>query len=148
MIELPLKHPELFESLGIAQPKVRTRSAATAAAAMRQQQQWGGKQQHMQGHTAAAFLTASVQRNCLLQCSRALYALECSWRNCAAGPPCSPLMSMQEACCQRGVTVYVSLLQCNELRCAVFVRGGMHDALLHGLPSTGTTLLANVHDHL
>lgn len=72
MIELPLKHPELFESLGIAQPKVRTRSAATAAAAMRQQQQWGGKQQHMQGHTAAAFdslgaaqLFAAVQQGAL-----------------------------------------------------------------------------------
>lgn len=28
VIELPLKHPELFESLGIAQPKVRPVSGA------------------------------------------------------------------------------------------------------------------------
>lgn len=26
VIELPIKHPELFESLGVAQPKVRHRS--------------------------------------------------------------------------------------------------------------------------
>jgi SpoVK/Ycf46/Vps4 family AAA+-type ATPase len=30
VIELPLKHPELFESLGIAQPKVRRTTARAA----------------------------------------------------------------------------------------------------------------------
>jgi hypothetical protein len=64
VIELPLKHPELFESLGIAQPKVRRDSAKGRQQWLRQRQQSTGMCSALKGQ-----LQLQQQRGASQHCS-------------------------------------------------------------------------------